>query len=60
MKIFRIRFVDGSQIDFRNVTNEEDTKDLIRFNYDDCGIGNVKINIIKNSIVFLIEMKGEK
>lgn len=55
----KIRFVDGSQIMFRDVKDiEEDNKDL-QFNYIDPDLGRVTICIRRSSIIFVIKLKGE-
>lgn len=61
MKIIRMRFVDGSQIDFKDVKNIEEGKNSLQFTYIDDSLGSqrVTINIVKSSIIFAIEMKGE-
>ena len=55
----RIRFVDGSQIDFQDVQKATEDRETVTFTYDDPGLkGRTKICIRKSSIVFMIEING--
>lgn len=62
MDILRIRFVDGSQIDFRDVKDVVEDKDDLQFNYIDSSLNDQRVTICirLSSIIFLIKMRQEE
>jgi hypothetical protein len=58
MKSYRIRFTDGSQIDFREVSVVTKDNETVEFTYDDPEFkGRTDICIMKRNIIFLIELQ---